>query len=284
MPVQSCQRGGKPGRKWGPEGFCYTGPNAQDQAERQGRAIEANKGHSHTGLSLPVATSAELIARGEERADSVHHPKARPLQVDKDALPVSKGHQPQSIRKVDEELRIVWAEVYVPNFPDTQGDFMTAEEVRKMAHRFMESGQTGQVDVEHDQNCDRGCVVVESFVAREGDPDFIADAWVAAVHIDNDELWEMVKAGEINGFSFMGSGFGTEGTLELDIPDDVTGRTEVEDGHDHVFHVSFSAEGNFLGGSTTPGPNGHIHEIEFSTVTERADGHVHRYSVLDGIV
>lgn len=49
MPVVRCQSNGKPGYKWGPSGKCYTYSSEQGaaaaraKAERQGRAIEANK-------------------------------------------------------------------------------------------------------------------------------------------------------------------------------------------------------------------------------------------------
>lgn len=43
MPVGPCQRNGKPGHKWGEEGFCYTGPGSEGKAAAQGRAIEASK-------------------------------------------------------------------------------------------------------------------------------------------------------------------------------------------------------------------------------------------------
>jgi hypothetical protein len=50
MPVQRCQKDGKPGFKWGQDGTCYTYSNnaerdkAAAKAARQGRAIEASKG------------------------------------------------------------------------------------------------------------------------------------------------------------------------------------------------------------------------------------------------
>lgn len=54
MPVQSCQTGGKPGFKWGDSGACYTytpsdtasRARARGQAERQGRAINAQTSQS----------------------------------------------------------------------------------------------------------------------------------------------------------------------------------------------------------------------------------------------
>lgn len=51
MPLVRCQKDGKPGVKWGEQGKCYTYTpgnaasirRAREQAERQGRAIEASK-------------------------------------------------------------------------------------------------------------------------------------------------------------------------------------------------------------------------------------------------
>lgn len=43
MPIKKCEKNGKPGYKWGDEGYCYTGPDAKDKARLQGVAIEINK-------------------------------------------------------------------------------------------------------------------------------------------------------------------------------------------------------------------------------------------------
>ena len=43
MPVTSCTSNGKPGKKWGSSGFCYTGEGAAEKAARQGRAIAISK-------------------------------------------------------------------------------------------------------------------------------------------------------------------------------------------------------------------------------------------------
>ncbi len=49
MPVMSCTREGKPGYKWGKEGFCFTGSNAEEKAAEVGRAIKAKENDSgHT--------------------------------------------------------------------------------------------------------------------------------------------------------------------------------------------------------------------------------------------
>jgi hypothetical protein len=43
MPVKSCKSKGKPGKKYGDSGKCYTGPSAGSKAAKQGRAIEMSR-------------------------------------------------------------------------------------------------------------------------------------------------------------------------------------------------------------------------------------------------
>lgn len=111
-----------------------------------------------------------------------------------------------AFKKADFEKHIVYGEVYVPGDPghrDAHGQWMTAEEIEKMAHRFMENLRLTQVDRQHDAEPDEG-IVVESFIAREGDPDFTPGAWVVATKILNDETWEAIMKGEITGYSMAG--------------------------------------------------------------------------------
>jgi hypothetical protein len=53
-----------------------------------------------------------------------------------------KAEPALTIKKQDDALQVVWGEVYAPGFPDSQGDFMTAETVREMAWRFMRKSDT----------------------------------------------------------------------------------------------------------------------------------------------
>ncbi len=72
------------------------------------------------------------------------------------------------IRKFDEDLQIVYGEVYAPSgVPDSQGDVMSAEAIRKMAHKFLADMRVDQIDINHDHSM-TGANVVESFIARRG--------------------------------------------------------------------------------------------------------------------
>ena len=108
-------------------------------------------------------------------------------------------------KKSDAKKQIVFGEVYVPNVRDTDGNFMTAETIEKMAHDFLANKKNSQISKGHDGNTDKG-VVVESFIAREGDPDFVAGSWVVGVHVPDVEIWKQVENGELTGFSIEGSG------------------------------------------------------------------------------
>ena len=156
---------------------------------------------------------------------------------------------------------------------------MTEETIRIAAHQFMKGLKLQQIDVQHDNQLVEA-TVVESFIARKGDDTFIPGAWVVAVHIESDDLWEAVLKGELNGFSMQGVGFKAETTIALEIPEFVEGLTEEVNDHTHQFIVRFDESGNFLGGQTTE-VNGHIHLIRKGTSTEKADDHAHRFQFVE---
>lgn len=186
------------------------------------------------------------------------------------------------IKKTDDDRQLAYGEVYIPMIPDSQGDFMTEIEIEKMAHRFMKNQLLYGVDTEHDM-ADNGSVVVESFIAREGDPDFMKGAWVAAIWVP-DELWPLVKSGELGGFSMYGGGERIATMITIEVPDDgiMKGETTEMDDHIHKFTLRFDEVGSFLGGETNT-VSGHSHTITKGTVTDKADDHRHRFSFVEAL-
>ena len=96
--------------------------------------------------------------------------------------------------------RIVYGEVLAPEAVDAQGDRVRAEEIEAAAHRFLARG--GVVGGMH-ADFDGVGRVVESFVARDGDPDFVPGAWVLGVQLSED-AWRRVQDGAWTGFSIGG--------------------------------------------------------------------------------
>lgn len=178
--------------------------------------------------------------------------------------------------------RIVFAEVIIPDVPNVYGDFHTRRSVRDFAYGFMINGF--RTDVEHD-NIDRaGKVhVVESFIAREGDPDFIPGAWVVGLYIPDDELWGMVLNNELNGYSY--EAYTSTTPIELTVPstNTVVGTTQPNpaDQHTHEFLVVLGDDGRPIFGVTSLS-EGHRHPITVHTFTDRAAGHSHIYNFLQG--
>jgi hypothetical protein len=96
--------------------------------------------------------------------------------------------------------RIVYGEVLAPDVVDAQGDIVRAPEIECAAHRFIAGG--GLVGGMH-EDFDGVGRVVESFIARNGDPDFSPGAWVLGVEL-NEEAWRHVQDGAWTGFSVGG--------------------------------------------------------------------------------
>lgn len=196
---------------------------------------------------------------------------------------MSQFSQHEAVFKAfNEDEHLVFSEVYAPMVPDSDGDMMDAATIKKMAYDFMRAQKLNQIDVQHDNNLNPGASVIESFIARKGDPVFIEGAWVVGVHVPDQDTWAKIKKGEINGFSIEALVTKTPQTLELDIPPVINGKTtKSDDDHDHEFFVTFDANGKFMGGRTSIS-KGHFHAIRAGTVTDTEQGHNHRFSFIEG--
>ena len=182
--------------------------------------------------------------------------------------------------------QVVMAEVIIPDIPNCYGDIYTKEATRDFCYEFARQGYG--IDVNHDQQDVDGveAYVVESFIARAGDPDFIEGSWVVAMKIIDDDLWEAVLSGEINGYSYQALCEMMPVMFQNLANRQVVGVTEPDpvDGHTHDFLVILDPYNRPVSGGTGL-TDGHDHKIANHTVTglgvafgERA--HVHRYQVI----
>jgi len=191
------------------------------------------------------------------------------------------------IKTAEAEQRIVWAEVYIPDVLDTDGEFMSAEDIRDMAYGFMRAAKLRKIDTGHNNEAVDDACVVESFIARKDDPTFIEGSWVVGMHVPDDETWGKIKKGEINAFSMEALVSKSKVKLTLEVPPVIKGKTSKDDGHEHVFHAMFDPTGNFVGGRTDEGEDGHWHLIKRGTVTEyHGEGdarHRHKFAFVDGM-
>lgn len=110
---------------------------------------------------------------------------------------------PIYINKADEKM-LVYGEVYVPNEGDSHDEYMTAEDIEKAAHEYLEAFR--KMDTQHDYKDGSG-VPVESYIApvdfTVGDHKIVKGTWVL-VSKANDDTWEAIKKGDITGYSLAG--------------------------------------------------------------------------------
>lgn len=123
------------------------------------------------------------------------------------------------ILKTDADNHFVTGVVYEPMVEDSQGEYMTEEEITKAAHWFMKNG--GDVDLQHCFKKCEGAEVVESFVAKcdmeiEGQ-EIKKGTWVMTMEIADPDVWESIQKGEITGFSMGGAGVHSEENVDLPV-------------------------------------------------------------------
>lgn len=105
----------------------------------------------------------------------------------------------------NEEERLLYGIVYEPGVEDAHGDIMTAAEIEKMAHEFVE--YYGNIDHEHNLRSGAG-VMVESYIAPADIPTSAGEiirkgSWILVTRA-SEELWSLWKSGEITGYSMFG--------------------------------------------------------------------------------
>lgn len=182
------------------------------------------------------------------------------------------------VKKVDEDKQIVFGEVYAPHVIDTYGEMMLPDDIEIMAYRFMEMSHLRRsIDTGHDE-ISNGSYPIESFIAREGDPDYTPGAWVLGVKVVDENVWASVKKGELNGFSFQAMVRKLPAVVELTVTRDNFGETEQVESHSHLYFVELNDDGKVVRGRTTS-DNGHSHVIVSGTATEPTNGHAHRYFI-----
>ena len=179
------------------------------------------------------------------------------------------------VKKIDEEKRVVYGEVYAPDILDTYGDFMSDDDVQLMAHRFMQLTNLAKtIDTNHNEK-PNGSFPIESFVARDGDPDYTPGAWVLGVKVTDDEVWKQIKKGELNGYSFQALVRRKAVVVDVEASPDSVGITGKAEGHDHLYFAYMDEDGKVTKGITDT-VDGHSHTISMGTATDEAKGHAHR--------
>lgn len=185
-----------------------------------------------------------------------------------------------TIKSIDEDKRIVYGLVYEPNTIDSHGDIMLADDIEKMAHKFMQIEKLDKtIDINHD-GVPVAAYPIESYIAKAGDANYNEGSWVLGVKINDEMVWRDIKSGKLNGFSFEAMVRKYPTVVEFDYIGSNFGETEKNQNHTHLFFAELDVDGRVVRGRTST-DHGHAHEIVAGTATEIGGDvpHAHRFFV-----
>jgi len=206
MPCEECENGKV---KWGKTGDC--------QYDSIAECEEANKDYyeeiKETKIvELVIDESNESLA-----IDAISLVSAP--AIEQDFVYFGKEKNNLTFAKVDEEKRMLVSPALIPNKqifrhdPNTDSDYyvyFSKETVRKASELYLKHNNHHKATYQH-QDRVSGVLTVESWI-KEGDQDksklygydLPNGTWFVKMKIENDELWNKIKDGELKGLSIEG--------------------------------------------------------------------------------
>jgi len=118
----------------------------------------------------------------------------------------------------DEDQRIVSGPLMIADLPiyrkDEEGEYyvmFTGEQIKKIVQRFFKKGYQAKVNIEHGKQAE-GVYMFESYIIDKergvnppkGFEDVADGSWFGSFKVENEKLWDQVKAGTFKGFSVEG--------------------------------------------------------------------------------
>ena len=182
------------------------GPNCRHYWEE---LVQFNNGTKNVLISLGPATGdAGQSNNSDDRSPSG--------SVSNNAYLMSKAWSFSS----DDEM-IVTGPAMIPNAliprKDEMGNlfhvYFSKETVKNIAKKFLQDNNAHNTDINHDDNVVTENTLLESWIVENPDMDKSTalgfnvpeGTWMTSYKINNEETWQKIKAGELNGFSVTGN-------------------------------------------------------------------------------
>lgn len=123
------------------------------------------------------------------------------------------------LKEVDTEKRILMGAALIPNKQIYRRNkdkeyyiFFSEETVRKASELFLMRSNQNNATYEHEREMLKGMSVVESWIIEDEKTDksrlynfnLPKGTWMISMKVNNDEVWQSVKDGEVKGFSIEG--------------------------------------------------------------------------------
>ncbi len=206
MPCEKCENGKY---KWGKTGSCQYDTVAECEA--------ANKEYYE---EIKPTRIVELVISEENESLAIDAISlvASPA-IEQDMVYFGKEKNNLTLAKIDEEKRMLVSPALIPNKqifrynPNTDSEYyvyFSPETVRQASELYLKHNNHHKATYEH-QDRVSGVLTVESWI-KEGDMDksklygydLPNGTWFVKMKINNTELWNKIKAGEVSGLSIEG--------------------------------------------------------------------------------
>lgn len=126
---------------------------------------------------------------------------------------LSKQEEPRIRLKIDEERRLVSGPALIPEEPiyrnqDGRRFYIkyTADTIKRMALNFFKKDRQNEGNVEHAVPVN-GITYFESYIIDKGrginpkEFDLPDGTWILTAKVENDDVWDLIKSGDLTGFS-----------------------------------------------------------------------------------
>jgi len=206
MPCEKCENGKF---KWGKNGSCEYDSLAECEQD--------NKDYYEDMTATKIV---ELIIQddNQELAIDAISLVTSPA-IEQDFVFFGKEKNNLTFAKVDEEKRMLVSPALIPNKqivrfdPNTDTDYyvyFSKDTVRQASELYLRHNNHHKATYQH-QDRVSGVLTVESWI-KEGDQDksklygfdLPNGTWFVKMKIENDELWDKIKSGELKGLSIEG--------------------------------------------------------------------------------
>ena len=206
MPCEKCKNGKT---KWGKTGSCKYDSVAECEEDNKDYYEDMKETKI---VELVIADDSQELAI--DAISLVTSPA-----IEQDFVFFGKEKNNLTFAKVDEEKRMLVSPALIPNKqifrhdPNTDSDYyvyFSPDTVRKASELYLKHNNHHKATYQH-QDRVSGVLTVESWI-KEGDSDksklygydLPNGTWFVKMKIENDELWEKIKAGELKGLSIEG--------------------------------------------------------------------------------
>jgi hypothetical protein len=141
--------------------------------------------------------------RGKKRSEMT---KEELAECEKERAKCPKVKKSVDLYKLDDEQRLIYGVVLVPDVEDLQGDVCSKEDIQEAAHDYLINSRL--IKAQHRSPTDAD--VVECYIAPVDIPigKGIAPAgsWVMVTKVRSEAMWSAIKKGDITGYSIGGRG------------------------------------------------------------------------------